>query len=48
MASVFLTTGLLLESSCSDINVMKHVAMRFIMHNEVPVKKNKKQKREEE
>jgi len=39
MASVFLTTGLLFESSCSEINVMKHVAMRFFMHNEVPVKK---------
>lgn len=45
MASVFLTTGLLFESSCSDINVMKNVAMRFFMHNEVSVKKKKKRRR---
>lgn len=40
MASVFLTAGLLFESSCSNLNVMKHVEFHEVfflfVHNEAP------------
>ncbi len=34
MASVFLTTGLLFESSCSDLNVMKHVETYEVLYTQ--------------
>lgn len=34
MASVFLTTGLLFECSCSDLNVMKHVETYEVLYTQ--------------
>lgn len=55
MASVFLTTGLLFESSCSDLNVMKHVEFYEVLYTQwcpsivlVPGQKKKKGKKKRE
>lgn len=34
MASVFLTTGLLFENSCSNLNVMKHVEYYEVLYTQ--------------
>lgn len=52
MASVFLTTGLLFESSCSDLNVMKHVKTYVLLYTQrcpsiVLVPGQKKEKKRE-
>lgn len=58
MASVFLTTGLLFESSCSDLNAMKHIESYEVLYTQwcpsivlVPGQKKKmwvREKRERE